>query len=69
LPDYDFQWENYLNNQWQVHHDMTADSSILNARFSFHWRPLLNDTVFEELHRWSVEQTPTVIIMGNFNFN
>jgi hypothetical protein len=46
---------------------MIADSNILNARFSFHWRRLLDAAVIAEIQRWSsLEQTPTVVIIGNF---
>ena len=47
------------------HGDVDVDSSVLNLRVSFKWRPVINDTVVEMIQNWTTsDHRPHLILLS-----
>lgn len=68
LPVYDLEWSTPDGNleilMTACHCDMSVKSRILNLEILFKWRPIIDESLIEELHNWP-HPIPLFILIGN----
>ena len=72
LPVYDLEWSTPDGNleilMTSCHCDMSVKSQILNLEILFKWRPILDESLIEELRHWP-HPIPLFILIGNHSTN
>jgi hypothetical protein len=53
-----------------IHYDVDVDSSINNLRFSFHWRPLIDGALYNDMLHLTdhLDDAPDFILFGISHF-
>ncbi len=65
VPDYDLNWSEFAASEWRLHRDVDVESRLLDARFSFRWRPLYDASLVDEFERQLAgHHQPVLLLLG-----